>query len=278
MATREDWSGRVGLEWARRGGALDILLGPAGREGLASLAPGPGQTILDLGCGAGASAEALVQAVGPGGRVVCVDVSPDLTALARARLANHPNAEVIEADAQEYPFDSTGFDGLFSRFGSMFFDNPTIAFENLHRALRPGAPAVFVAWRDISRNQWASVPMTFVAEAMPGTPGMGAPGPGPFAWADPNNFRPLLENAGFSEIAERPFEFMAEISDGDDPDPLARAVSFMVRIGPLASRLAGASDEAKAQARAFLTHRLARHVQDGAVRLLASAWIITARA
>ena len=70
---------------------------------------------------------------------------------------------------------------------------------------------------------------------------------------------------------------MAEISEGDDPDPVARAADFMMRIGPLAAKLRGATPQAKQEARDFLHHRLARHVTDGAVRLMASAWIITAR-
>ena len=278
MTTREEWVGRVGQEWARRSVALDALLGPAGRAGLEALAPERGWTVLDLGCGAGASTEALAEAVGPEGRVVGVDVSPDLMALAQERLAGRANVELIEADAARHPFAAGSFDALYSRFGAMFFDDPRAAFANLHRALKPGAPAVFVAWRDISRNQWASVPMTFAAEALPGARPAGAPGPGPFAWAEPATYRPVLEGAGFRDVSETAFEFMAEIGEGDDADPLDRAVAFMMRIGPLASRLKDAPPQAREEARAFLARRLARHVQDGAVRLLASAWIVRARA
>jgi hypothetical protein len=103
-------------------------------------------------------------------------------------------------------------------------------------------------------------------------------GPGPFGWADPDVFVPILNASGFSQIEHTAFEFMAEISEGDDPDPVQRAADFMMRIGPMAARMKGASDQAKTEAREFLCKRLARHVQMGAVRLLASAWIITAKA
>ena len=278
MATREEWIGRTGQEWARRSDALDALLGPAGQAGLDALQAKPGMRILDLGCGAAASTATLARAVGSGGKVTGIDVSPDLVKLARDRLNGVANAAVIEADAQEHDFPSGGFDALFSRFGSMFFDDPPRAFANLHRALAADAPMVVVAWRDVGRNQWASVPMTFVAQALPGTPLMGAPGPGPFAWADPATFRPLLEGAGFRDVQERAFDFAAEISHGDDEEPLERAVSFMVRIGPLASRLKDKSETAVEEAKAFLRHRLSRYVRDGTLRLQASAWIIQARA
>lgn len=278
MATRKEWIGRTGKEWAQRGDALDVLLGPAGQAGLDELAPKPGMRVLDLGCGGGASTAALAGLVGAEGHVTGVDISPDLIARARDRLDALVNVTLIEADAETHPFEDRAHDALFSRFGAMFFDNPPRAFTNLHHALAPGSPLVIVAWRDIRRNHWASLPMTFVAEEMPGTPPSGAPGPGPFAWADPDTFTPLLERAGFKAIEAKSHDFLAEVSYGEDPDPLDRVVSFMMRIGPLASRLKGASDASRDEARRFLARRLARYVQDNAVRLPASAWIIRAQA
>ena len=219
---------------------------------------------------------ALAERVATTGQVTGIDISTDLLAIARTRLDSRSNVHLIEADAERHPFAPTLFDALFSRFGSLFFDNPDAAFRNLHGALKPGAPAVFLAWREPARNQWASVPLTFVAPA--GAPTPVVPGPGPFAWSDPAAFRPILQGAGFKDIQETPFEFMAEIASGDDPDPLVRAVAFMMRIGPLASRLKGADDAQRREAEAFLQRRLARHVHNGAVRLLASAWIIQASA
>lgn len=274
MASREEWAGRTGLEWSRRERALDLLLGPADIAGQKALCPSPGEHILDLGCGAGASTLALADAVGTSGHVLGIDVSPDLVAQAKARLLGNDHVAVIEADAKTYAFEQS-FDAIYSRFGSMFFDDPYAAFRNLHQAVKPNGRAVFVAWREPARNQWASVPMTFVVQgsAKPGS----QPGPGPFAWADPNTFTPILESVGFKNIKQSTFEFMAEISEGDDPDPIARAIRFMMKIGPLAMRLRGASDEAKSEAAAFLKRRLSRHVHGDAVRLLASAWIIEAR-
>ena len=274
MPTREEWSGRTGVEWARRKDALERLLAPAGDAGLSALAARPGERILDIGCGAGASTEALAEAVGPEGHVTGVDISPDLMAEARARLAGATNITLMEADAQSADLGGPA-DALFSRFGQMFFDDPPTAFAHMRSALGQGARAVFTAWQEPARNQWASVPMTFMAEGL--VQAAPPPGPGPFAWADPATFRPLLEGAGFRDIRETGHEFMAEISEGDDPDPVARAAAFMMKIGPMAARLRGAPEEAKAEAASFLQRRLTRHVKDGAVRLLASAWVIEAR-
>ena len=276
MATREEWIGRVGQEWARRSASLERLLAPAGAAGLRALGPRQGERIVDLGCGSGASTEALADAVGPEGRVTGIDVSPDLLALARSRLAGRATIELIEADAGRHAFAPAGHDALFSRFGAMFFDDPPAALANLRGALRPDARAVFVAWREPARNEWAAVPMSFVRERLGGAPAAG--GPGPFAWADPAVYHPLLESAGFGDIREHAHDFAAEIGDGDDPDAVARAIQFMTRVGPLAARLREAPESVRREAAAFLDARLRRHVEGGAVRLHASAWIIEARA
>lgn len=276
MATSEEWRGQMGLEWSRRTEALDRLLGPAGREGLRVLAPKSGERVLDLGCGVGVSTEALADMVGPSGHVTGVDISPDLVAAARERLADHDNVTLLETDAGSHDLGEGAFDALYSRFGMMFFDDPPAAFANLRRALRPGGRVVLLAWRDPGRNLWATVPMSFVAEEMSGQ-SAGATGPGPFAWAETAAFRPLLERAGFRDLTLETFEYSAEIADGDDPDPIGRALAFMTRIGPLASRLREAPEFSRREAESFIARRLQRHVKNGAVRLLASAWVIEAR-
>ena len=277
MTTIDDWKGETGQEWSRRMAALEPLLGPAGTAAIEALGPTAGEHILDLGCGAGSTTAVLADQVAPGGHVTGIDISPDLLAIAREQLGSRSDVSLIESDAGAYAYPTGGFDAVYSRCGTMFFPDPTAAFGNIARALRPGARAVFVAWREPARNQWAAVPMSFVAEEMAGQSAAAPSEPGPFAWADPTVFLRLLEGAGFSGIHHRSFEFEAAISEGEDPDPVVRALSFMTQVGPLARRLRGAPEEAKAEAARFLSERLCRHVHGDQVRLLASAWIIEAR-
>lgn len=56
------------------------------QQALAALAAQPGMTIVDVGCGTGASLPALVPAVGPTGRVIGVDASPGMLKKAEARV------------------------------------------------------------------------------------------------------------------------------------------------------------------------------------------------
>ena len=73
----------------------------------------PGDRVLDLGCGPGGSFPYLVKAVGPSGRVIGVEISPEISVNARRRVArnNWENVEVIEAAAQEVQLAGM-FDGL----------------------------------------------------------------------------------------------------------------------------------------------------------------------
>jgi arsenite methyltransferase len=63
----------------------------------------PGDTVLDVACGTGLSLPLLRNAVGPSGRVIGVEVSPDMLALARARIygRNWDNVTLIESAMEQ---------------------------------------------------------------------------------------------------------------------------------------------------------------------------------
>src|SRR5262245_17840207 len=64
-----------------------------------------GATALDFGCGTGLSFALLERAVGHEGRIVAVDVSPDMLAVANSKIVsnNWNNFETIEADVESAP-------------------------------------------------------------------------------------------------------------------------------------------------------------------------------
>jgi demethylmenaquinone methyltransferase/2-methoxy-6-polyprenyl-1,4-benzoquinol methylase len=73
-------------------------------EAVTRLALRPGDAVIDLGCGTGLSLPLLVDAVGPGGRVIGVDASPHMLARARRRAeaAGWRGMELVEAFAQDF--------------------------------------------------------------------------------------------------------------------------------------------------------------------------------
>jgi len=95
----------------------------------------PGHSVLDVACGTGALACAVVPIAGSEGRVVGLDVNPEMLAVARSKPAP---VEWIEGRAEALPFDDASFDRVVSQFGLMFFDDPGKALAEMMRVLRPG--------------------------------------------------------------------------------------------------------------------------------------------
>src|SRR5690606_12585365 len=108
----------------------------------------PGDQVIDIGCGGGASSLALAARVAPGGMVTGLDISPVLVAAAqrRARAGGVKTAQFVVGDASRVRIPGDGFDVLFSRFGIMFFEDPYAAFANMHAFLKPDGRAIFACW------------------------------------------------------------------------------------------------------------------------------------
>jgi Methyltransferase domain len=117
--------------WAEVRELLELQLAPLGRRALAALAPHPGESVLDIGCGGGETTLDLARSVAPDGTVVGIDLSAAVLAFARRAANGCKQVRFIQADAQAYPFESASFDAAFSRFGVMFFTDPIAAFINI---------------------------------------------------------------------------------------------------------------------------------------------------
>jgi demethylmenaquinone methyltransferase/2-methoxy-6-polyprenyl-1,4-benzoquinol methylase len=95
----------------------------------------PGAQVLDVACGPGRNLPLLLEAVGPGGRVVGVDISPSMLARARSRAVD---AELLEADiSDQLPFGDAMFDAVVSSFGLSCVPRISPAFDEILRVLRP---------------------------------------------------------------------------------------------------------------------------------------------
>jgi SAM-dependent methyltransferase len=273
-----DWAGEMGRSWAERVEAMERQLAPVAEIGIAALDPRPGERIIDLACGGGATTRAIAEAVGAGGHALGVDISPDLVPVARQKGAGLGQMEIVLADAAAYDFGGAPYDALFSRFGTMFFPDPPAALGHLRRALKPGGRAVFVVYTPPAENPWAAVPAAAATEllgpAAPQPPGT----PGPFGWAETSVFEPILAAAGWRDVAWSEHDLELEIGAGDHPDPVERALALVTRLGTVARRLKDAPEGSEERLRPILARHLGAHVRDGWVRLGARIRVIRARA
>ena len=147
-----------------------------------------------------------------------LDISAPMLARARERSAGLGNTDYIVADAAAHPFPAPAFDLLFSRFGVMFFGDPTAAFTNLKRALKPGGRLAFACWRKIDENPWMQVPLHAAYNHVPRLPKQGPDDPGPMSFADPERVTRILTAAGFATPRFTPAEVMLDIAAGKGLD------------------------------------------------------------
>ncbi len=265
------WNEAAGPTWAELQAPLDRQLAPLGRRAMAALAPRVGERILDIGCGAGETSVGLAAQVGAGGQVTGVDISRPLLEVARARSAGTPGLAFVEADAQTWAFAPASFDGVFSRFGVMFFADPVAAFTNIRRALKPGGRIAFVCWRAPAENPIMSAPMAAALVHVPPPPPADPLAPGPFAFADPERVRAILGEAGFLDIALAPHA--EKIGAGD----LDSALNLSLKVGPLGGLLREHPDKRDAVIGA-VRDVLAAHEGPDGVKLDSATWIVTATA
>ena len=158
----------------------------------------PGERVLDLGTGTGAVAERVASAVGADGEVVGVDISPEMLALARQRVAagGMQNVTFREGRAEALPVEEAGFDAVLASLSLMYVIDRAAAAREIARVLRPGGRLVAAVWAGPDRCDIVRFQQTAGSFAPPPP----VPSVGPGALADPT---PLLEQLAAAGIRAR---------------------------------------------------------------------------
>ncbi len=272
------WSEAGGAAWVAFQDQMDRQLFVVGAAALSALDAQIGESILDIGCGCGATTLDLAAAVGETGRVVGLDISVPMTELAARRLADRgfTHATAVLGDAQTAtPTDIGGpVDAVFSRFGVMFFDDPVVAFVNIRALTNASARLAFVCWQEARKNRLFGDFGRELNALFPGLPAPDPYAPGPMAFADAERLLGILSAAGWVNI---------EIAEHIAPMQLFGTTDFDValeaslRVGG-AARLIQGADAAMFQK----IHDAARRVlesqwtENGAV-VDSATWTVTAR-
>jgi SAM-dependent methyltransferase len=148
-----DWS-VVAQVWEQEQAHADEQTAALTAGVLAALDLQPGERVLELGCGTGALAARLADAVGPDGAVLASDVAAGMVDVARRTLAPHAQVEVRQLDASATGLADESFDAVVFVMGLMFLEQPAEAVAEIRRVLRPGGRAVVASWAGPEHNPW----------------------------------------------------------------------------------------------------------------------------
>lgn len=101
-----------------------------------------GDAAIDVACGTGKLAAVLAERVGPFGRVVGLDVTPEMLALANEAYPDLVQLRFVEGDALALPFADGTFDAATIAFGLRNLADFEAGFREMARVVRPGGRVV----------------------------------------------------------------------------------------------------------------------------------------
>ncbi len=181
------------------------FFGTVAAELVRRTAPGPGESVLELGSGRGASALPAAHAVGPTGRVLATDLAPGMLASLEALAADLPWLEVRAGDAERPP--PGPWDVVQAGLVLFFLPDLPGTLDRVREVLRPAGRFGFT-WFGDSDDSWDDV--TGRLQALAPAPSTTAPGvedeedgedgdeqPGPFSSVDA--MHAVLLDHGFTD-------------------------------------------------------------------------------
>ncbi|MEM6619125.1 MAG: class I SAM-dependent methyltransferase [Pseudomonadota bacterium] len=266
------WSTGSGLDWVDREADLDAAFAPVNNL-IAAALPRAARRLLDIGCGTGATARHMLTREPQSGVTVhATDISDTLLAQAKASAAGLKGLSFALADGQTADLGGP-FDAVYSRFGVMFFSDPTAAFANIRRAVSPGGTLAIACWGPFKENPWFTVPRFAATDRLGAPPPFDPRAPGPFAFSDADYTLGILQRAGWSDPQVTPAD--VTLSPRGGPVDLADLVT---QIGPakVVIRERGGTADDAAAIEAEVARRFAAAYPD--MSIPARLYLYTARA
>ena len=261
------WNGPSGRAWVESQELLDRVLKPFGDLLVGAVAARKPASVLDVGCGTGATTLAIARELGS---CTGLDISEPMIARAgeRAEREKAPPTFIV-GDAQTYAFEPARFDMIASRFGVMFFEDPVAAFANLRRAAKKGATLRFIAWRSAAENPFMTAAERAAAPLLPNLPTRGPNEPGQFAFGDRDRVRRILEESGWSQIDIEPIDVACTM-------PADQLDRYTTRMGPVGRLLQEADDALRTRVTDALRAAFEPFVHGDEVRFTGACFMVAA--
>src|SRR5918993_985060 len=199
---RMEWSAAA-PGWKKYGKDMFKWMAPISDKLIESAGISIGQTVLDVATGTGQPALTIVKIVGQNGRVIGVDLSPEMIETAKEEaaylgLTNKVDFQVVKDESLSM-FSDNAFDSVVCRNGLMFMPDPVKALKAFLRVLKPGGKASVTVWGSPEKSPVMAVVMKTISRHLPDMkpPPPGTPG-GMFGIPTADMLRDYFLKAGFS--------------------------------------------------------------------------------
>ncbi len=264
--TRTTWNGVAETYMA----FMDRLK-PAHQELIRQLRPKKGERVLDLGAGPGEPAITIARLVGERGRVLGVDLSKKMVALARrtARAKGVSNAEFRAMDCEDLALPAASFDTAVSAFGFQIFTHPEKAARETLRILKPGGRLAVCIWSTGDRVPYLDViigPM--LAHAEPDESGYI---PTPYEIGGDGEMVRFLEEAGFCSATEARVTYEFQFRDPEE------YLEVLLRGTPIGHSLSEEESEVQREVLSATRSNLLRWSKADGITLPGECVFVTAR-
>lgn len=184
---------------------VPTLFGPWASALIRAADPGPGERVLDVGCGTGIVARQVASRLGAGGTITGVDVSPHMLAVARAAAAREGVAiQWHEGSAEQLPFPESSFDLVLCQFALMFFSDKAAALSEMRRVAAENGRVLVSVWQGLDRHPFYQTLHNVIQQRV----GMSAL-QDIFALGSADELRALAMGAGFERVEVEPISMTA---------------------------------------------------------------------
>jgi ubiquinone/menaquinone biosynthesis C-methylase UbiE len=230
-------------------------------------APGPGERLLDVGCGTGIVARLATEAIGEAGSVCGVDLNASMLAVARdAGWGLRPAIDWRQGDAAALPVDDASVDVVTSQQALQFLPDREAALREMRRVLVPGGRIAVAVLRAIRHNPgWQA--LAELLERYTGSDAMRAP----FPELDAAELRELATSAGFRRV-----QVHIVVAGAHYPSP-EHVIRWEAALAPPGGPQLDLGSEAGAAFVRDYARAIHAYVDDHGVRFPQETWVVTAR-
>jgi ubiquinone/menaquinone biosynthesis C-methylase UbiE len=246
--------------------AMSVFMAPWSSDLIERARLGPGMDVLDVACGTGFAARRAREVVGDTGRVVGVDINPQMVTMAQ----RVTGLEMHEAPADETGLPTAAFDVAVCQQSLQFFPDPAAALREMGRVLRPGGRVVVSVWEDFDSNPYFRSQLRFLGPHLSEDDAAAYRASDITALGGAGALQALLENAGFRDVAAEcctlPVEF----------PPMAEFVPLHAAALPMGSAFHALPPAQKTEIIHRMSDELDADDPDSAVAVPMLSWVATA--